>query len=293
MVAFSERRPSSEKPGPRTIGVIGGGTAGYFAALALKRRFPDIDVTVVQSRAVPIIGVGEATTTLMPPFLHHELGLDIVALWTAVRPTFKLGIKFVWGPRRSTGSRYPFGEAWPVDAFVFERDLRRQSVTSMLMAEARGPVVRAPDGGLLSLLPSLKFAYHLDNEPFVAHLAEAASTAGIKLVDVTLEGAERCEGGIACLRADGGKSFGSTSTSTPRGSDRCSSSKPSARPSRASPRASSAIARSSPASPSVALSNHARRQRRWTQAGAGASRSFTKTTVATSTRRNSSTMTPP
>ena len=55
---------------PRSIGVIGGGTAGYFAALAVKARFPEIDVTVVESRDIPIIGVGEATTTLMPPFLH-------------------------------------------------------------------------------------------------------------------------------------------------------------------------------------------------------------------------------
>ena len=29
------------KLGVRTIGVIGGGTAGYFAAIALKKRFPD------------------------------------------------------------------------------------------------------------------------------------------------------------------------------------------------------------------------------------------------------------
>ena len=46
---------------PTTVGVIGGGTAGYFAALALKRAFPELRVTLVESSAVPIIGVGEAT----------------------------------------------------------------------------------------------------------------------------------------------------------------------------------------------------------------------------------------
>ncbi len=44
-----------------------------------------------------VVGVGEATTTLMPPFLHRQLGIDIVDLYREVRPTWKLGIKFDWG----------------------------------------------------------------------------------------------------------------------------------------------------------------------------------------------------
>jgi tryptophan halogenase len=192
---------------PRTVGVIGGGTAGYFAALAIKRRFPELDVTIVESSEVPVIGVGEATTTLMPPFLHKELGLDIVEFFEQVRPTFKLGIKFLWGPPEIESFTYPFGDAAPIDSFAFERDLRPQSVTSLLIGADRAPVVRAPDGSLLSLLPSLKFAYHLENRRFVAYLSQAAERAGIHHVDARLAEVEAAHdgSGIAALRSTTGR----------------------------------------------------------------------------------------
>ncbi|MGH7440459.1 MAG: tryptophan 7-halogenase, partial [Polyangiaceae bacterium] len=192
-----------------SVGVLGGGTAGYLVALALKRRFPELPVTLVESSAVPIIGVGEATTTLMPPFLHHQLGLDIVELFESVEPTFKLGIKFLWGPPETEYFTYPFGEAWPLDAFVHDGDLRGQSINSLLMGADQGPVVRSPDGSLLSLLPSLKFAYHLDNKPFVAFLARAARRAGVEHVDATIADVEPLAGGagIATIRAADGRAL--------------------------------------------------------------------------------------
>ncbi len=174
--------------GITSIGVIGGGTAGYFAALSLKRAFPALRVAVVESLDIPIIGVGEATTTLMPPFLHAELGLDIVELWKAVKPTFKLGIRFEWGlPQPDYAFAFPFGEADPITAAALDGDLTRQSLTSLLMQQGRGPMVRGPDAQELSLLGSLKFAYHLDNAPFVRFLAKAAAERGIEHVPMTIE----------------------------------------------------------------------------------------------------------
>jgi len=194
------------KQSPMHIGVIGGGTAGYFAALAIKRKFPHIEVTLVESSKIPIIGVGEATTTLMPPFLHHELGLDIVELFHTVKPTFKMGIKFEWGLPGEYYFTYPFGPAQPVEAHVFERDMRLQSVVSLLMAEQRSPILRSPDNELHSLLPSLKFAYHLDNAPFVAFLAQAAKRAGIGHVDTSIEHVlVGADGRIESLRSNDGR----------------------------------------------------------------------------------------
>lgn len=167
--------------------MLGGGTAGYLAALALKRRFPGMEVTVVESSEIPIIGVGEATTTLMPPFLHGQLGIDGEELYREVRPTFKLGIRFEWGLPGGYFFEYPFGEADPVHASLYEEGLRYQSLTSALMEQDRAPLLRGPDGDVLSLLPRVKFAYHLNNAPFVAFLARLARARGIRHEDRTIQ----------------------------------------------------------------------------------------------------------
>lgn len=171
-----------------SVCVLGGGTAGYFAALALKRRFPGLRVALIESSSIPIIGVGEATTTLMPPFLHKTLGIDVVELYRDVRPTWKLGIKFDWGPPdASYFFAYPFGPADPIDAHAHDGDIRTQSLTSLLMMASRGPILRDPSGEIRSLLPSTKLAYHLHNAPFVGFLARIAERYGVEHIDALVE----------------------------------------------------------------------------------------------------------
>lgn len=194
--------------GVASVGVLGGGTAGYFAAIALKRRFPALSVTLIESSAVPIIGVGEATTTLMPPFLHGQLGIDVADLFAEVRPTWKLGIRLDWGPPGEGYFPYPFGDADPVSARVHDGHLRDQSLTALLMAEGRAPILRDESGALRSLLPRTKAAYHLDNAPFVRLLAAHAAKLGVEHVDTTVEvlaAADRAR--VESLRGSDGRRF--------------------------------------------------------------------------------------
>src|SRR4051812_7675006 len=94
------------------IGVIGGGTAGYLAALTLRQLLPmapaAADVTVVESSRIPVIGVGEATTSEIVPYLHLILGIDPADFYRRVQPTWKLGIKFAWGRPDGYFFNYPF-----------------------------------------------------------------------------------------------------------------------------------------------------------------------------------------
>ncbi len=197
---------STPRGGIRSVCVVGGGTAGYFAALALKKRFASLDVTVIESSRIPVIGVGEATTTLMPPFLYTQLGLDVLELHRSVKPTWKLGIRFDWGVPGDHFFTYPFGASDPYEAYAFERSLDDQSLTSMLMVAGRSPLIREDDGSVTSLLPMLKHAYHLDNAPFVAFLARSADAAGIGHRDAVVDEVALDASGsrIESLRLDDG-----------------------------------------------------------------------------------------
>ena len=180
------RRPNPDDPqAVQRVGVIGGGTAGYVTALALQAQRPWLDVTLVESPSIPIIGVGEATVSYFTLFLHHYLGLDVTELYRRVRPTWKLGIRFDWGPHPD-GFMGPFD--WSGDSVGLSGSLADTgninfaTLGSMLMAADRAPVFDTPNGPV-SLMKYLPFAYHLDNAAFVSFLTDAAAERGIRHVE--------------------------------------------------------------------------------------------------------------
>jgi len=73
--------------------VLGGGTAGWFTALFLKKVLPTASVTLVESKDLGIIGVGEATTPHIPKFLEY-LDFDIKDILLKTNGTIKNGIRF-------------------------------------------------------------------------------------------------------------------------------------------------------------------------------------------------------
>lgn len=184
-------RPAADDPRAiRSVGIIGGGTAGYLTALTLRAQRPWLDVTLVESRGIPIIGVGEATVPSMVPFLHDDLAVDAEELYRHVAPTWKLGIRFDWGPRPD-GFMAPFD--WHSDSIGVLGSLATQGDTmaftlqSLLMAADKAPVFEGHDGRPVSLMPSLPFAYHLDNARFVRFLTDLAASRGVKHVDATID----------------------------------------------------------------------------------------------------------
>lgn len=186
-----------------SVGILGGGTAGYLAALALRRKLPHLSVTLLESSDVPIIGVGEATTPLMPQFLHVDLGLDVHELFREVRPTFKLGIRFLWGAEGDGDFNYPFGPVHVLEPVVYGGDLRDCSLQSMLMTAGALPLYDG-DGRL-----GTEVAYHLDNERFVAWLQRKAAELGIRRIDARIEEVERSADGeeVRALIAGDGRRF--------------------------------------------------------------------------------------
>ena len=171
------------------VAVLGGGSAGFLAALTLKTRLPQLKVTVVHSSKIPIIGVGEGSTFTMPIFLHGYLGIDPALFHQEVRPTYKLGIRFLWGPR----PRFHYAFTTQLDGhrpnlpkgngfYCFE-DYDFADLTGALMGHERG-FMRQNDGGPLV---DTSMAYHLENVPFVEFLEKRAREIGVVIVDAFLD----------------------------------------------------------------------------------------------------------
>lgn len=85
------------------IVILGGGTAGWLTALFAKKIFPIYNVTLIQSKEVGIIGVGEASTPHLVTFMKN-LDLDMPDLIYKTNGSIKNGINFVnWN---GDGKRY-------------------------------------------------------------------------------------------------------------------------------------------------------------------------------------------
>ena len=77
----------------KKISIVGGGTAGFVAALILKQRFPAMDIDLIRSQKIGIIGVGEGSTEHWNEFLTY-IGVKWQSVIQQCDATFKCGIMF-------------------------------------------------------------------------------------------------------------------------------------------------------------------------------------------------------
>jgi hypothetical protein len=98
------------------IAVLGGGSAGLIAAITLKKKLPEMRLRVVRSPDIGVIGVGEGTTAAFPRHFFEYLKLNPQEFYAGAEPTWKLGIRFLWGARREFF--YTFASASSVSSRV-------------------------------------------------------------------------------------------------------------------------------------------------------------------------------
>jgi tryptophan halogenase len=192
----------------RNILVLGGGSAGFLAAITLKHRLPQLPVTVLRSKEIGIIGVGEGTTIPVMNHLHGYLGIGFADMHRVAQPTWKMGIRFLWGPR-------PYFDY----ALSRQLDVRFQGM-SKVIGYYSGAVLdygaasalmthncvypRRSDG-----LPHITSdpAYHIENELFVAFLEKAAQQRGVDVLDDTVTEVRQNEAGITALELESGRAL--------------------------------------------------------------------------------------
>ena len=94
----------------KSIIVVGGGSAGWMAASTLIRKFPNTNITLVESADIPKVGVGESTLGFIRDWTTY-LGIDDKDFLKHTNGTYKLSIKFTDFYDKDSGSfHYPFGD---------------------------------------------------------------------------------------------------------------------------------------------------------------------------------------
>lgn len=201
---------------PFRVVILGGGTAGWMAATALASMLPRqrYSVTLVESEAIGIVGVGEATLPQMKNF-NDLLAIDEAEMMRSTRATFKLGIDFVdWG---FVGSSYvhPFGIHGPgATGLAFhQRWLRTVSAGrdwsiedfSFAVAAARANRFEFPRDGT-AVNSTYSYAYHFDASLYAAYLRGIAEARGVTRVEGKVRDVEQDEmsGEIRALLLESG-----------------------------------------------------------------------------------------
>lgn len=177
----------------QNVVIIGGGTAGYMSAAALARTFGDrVNITIIESETIGIIGVGEAT---IPPIklFNAMLGISEQEFMRETKASFKLGIRFKnWG---GLGEDYfhPFGvyglrpEMGPFPQFLFKLQQEGHNLKledySLCTIAAKFGKMDAQSQDSQSAFSTLGSAYHFDAILYANFLRKYCEKRGVRRIE--------------------------------------------------------------------------------------------------------------
>lgn len=192
----------SDAKSVRSVLIVGGGTAGWLTAAFLAStvgRTRGVDITLVETPDIGIIGVGEATIPTLPRMLR-DLGIREEDFLKAVNGGFKQAIRFqnwLYDPAEKESYFYhPFHKAREADVHAASQYLhlhpeagpesfaRLASAQTMACDLNKAPMPAPGDpGGLL-------YAYHMDAALFGRFLRGRFEGRAVKRIEGHVQGAD-------------------------------------------------------------------------------------------------------
>ena len=204
---------------PKSVIILGGGTAGWMTEHLLHSRWAEHGtiISLIDSSAIGIIGVGEGSTPQLKAFFD-EIGVAEREWMPRCNATYKAGIEFSGWSDRPGFERYFHPFPTDVDGFTqgkFFRATRarraRQDVPAhpdpffvptRIAREGRAPLAPANFPFFVS------YGYHFDAHLIGAFLAELGSKRGMQHVDARIASIELAEDGdVKALLAEDGRRF--------------------------------------------------------------------------------------
>lgn len=179
----------------KRVVIAGGGTAGWCVAAALSKLLgPLLDITLVESAEIGIVGVGEATVPTICAF-HRHLGIDERDFLRETQGGIKLGISFENWAR--LGDRYfhsfgvigkspwiaPFHHLWlRARAEGYGGEL--QDYCLELLAGEAGKFYTGENA-------PLNYAYHFDTNLYGPYLRKLSERHGVRRFEGKINAVEQ------------------------------------------------------------------------------------------------------
>jgi Tryptophan halogenase len=186
----------------RSITIVGGGTAGWLAATFLNRfcssKDPrhQLEITVIESPTVPIVGVGEASLPGMVVLLHH-LGISESEFFKRTDATFKVAAHFINWNHDDKGRPTEFLNILNgpgaidgrllADYFIAFHPGNAAPDAGLAYVRSFSPVVEITRGNLAPRRPGepdfsgeIGYTYHFDATKLAAFLKDVAVGRGVK-----------------------------------------------------------------------------------------------------------------
>lgn len=183
--------------------VAGGGTAGWLTALMVKRSTKNIEVTVIESQDIGILGAGEGSTPQLVELFDY-LDIPLSDLIVNCDATIKNGIKFTnWNndnsffyhgfrvKDRSLGSNF-FDSQFVSNSklltmsLVLNNRLNEVDFTEKVSEENKVPFVfdsKKEKGGIDSYHNISNISIHFNASKLASRLKEIGISRGIKVID--------------------------------------------------------------------------------------------------------------
>ncbi|MER2493284.1 tryptophan halogenase family protein [Catenovulum sediminis] len=179
----------------KKVVVVGGGTSGWMSAALLKKVLGNVvDIELVESDSIGIVGVGEAT---IPPIQHvnEVLGINEAEFMRETKATIKLAIKFEnW---RVKGEDYFHTFSAPGKSLAFchfhhlwvranqlgmDNDLWQHDINYHACLEGKFAKLQVKDP-----LFEVKYAYHFDSGLYGQYLRKISEKMGVKRTEGFIE----------------------------------------------------------------------------------------------------------
>ena len=175
----------------KKVMIVGGGTAGWMTAAVLaKGTDRSLDIHLIESDEIGIVGVGEATIPTISGY-NRALEIDEDEFCKATQASFKLGIEFHnWG---ALGDRYIHGfgkmgahaglidfQHYWLKAFQAGKTKPIEEYSVNLLACEKNKFLRPKAQSHNALLQTLGHAYHFDAGLYAKYLRGLAESMGVR-----------------------------------------------------------------------------------------------------------------